>query len=402
MTMTGDGPVILVTKFHRPAPPPDAIPRSRLIERLELGSTLPATLISAPAGYGKTVLVSQWLAVSETRSTWLQLDANDGDPGVFLEHLVAAVRSVEPDALADTAALVAAPNLAPLSVLARTLTNELEALAAPIILVLDDYHSVPSGDVDELLSEILEHPPGQVHLVLISRMDPRLPLARLRGRGDISEVRAHDLRLTRAETAAFIAAATGASPDSETTRALDEHTEGWIAGLRLAIQAVRATGNQLSSVAGIGPLDGATRDFLVAEVLEAQPPEIREYMLASSAPSRFSALLCEALVGDGDGPDAERVSGQDFIDWVVRQRLLRRAARCRGYVVPLPPPLQGTPSPSSAAASGGNPAPRVAPAGRGPVLGRGHGRGSAPSPAGSRGDRRSSGARRGTRPRRLR
>ncbi len=311
-------PSILATKFYRPGPPPDAIARGVLTERLERGSSLPLTLVSAPAGYGKTTLVAQWLADSEAPSVWLQLDEGDKDLGHFLEHLVAAVLSVHPNALAETRALVAAPVFPPVPIVVRTLLNELDA-AVPerLILALDDYHAVDSGPVDELLTALLQHPPRRVHLVLISRMDPQLPLALLRGRGQLSEFRAHDLRLEPTETAAFITAATGHEPDIVTISALEERTEGWIAGLRFAVQAVRASGGDLGSVAGIGPLDGPTREFLVSEVLDAQPAEIREYMMASAVPDRFSAGLCEALLGGAGGPDMEPVSGQGFIDWVV-------------------------------------------------------------------------------------
>jgi len=311
-------PLILATKLYRPAPPPDAIARDVLTEWLERGSSLPLTLVSAPAGYGKTTLVAQWLADSETPSAWLQLDENDKDLGHFLEHLVAAVRSVYPDALAETKALVAAQVFPPVSIVVRTLLNELDGLVPQrLILALDDYHAIDSGPVDELLTDLLQHPPRHVHLVLMSRVDPQLPLALLRGRGQLAEFRAHDLRLEPPETAAFITAATGHEPDSVTISALEERTEGWIAGLRFAVQAVRATGGDLGSVAGIGPLDGPTREFLVSEVLDAQPAEIREYMMASAVPERFSAGLCEALLGGAGGPAMEQVSGQGFIDWVV-------------------------------------------------------------------------------------
>jgi len=157
-----------------------------LTEWLERGSSLPLTLVSAPAGYGKTTLVAQWLADSETPSAWLQLDENDKDLGHFLEHLVAAVRSVYPDALAETKALVAAQVFPPVSIVVRTLLNELDGLVPQrLVLALDDYHAIDSGPVDELLTDLLQHPPRHVHLVLMSRVDPQLPLALLRGRGQL-------------------------------------------------------------------------------------------------------------------------------------------------------------------------------------------------------------------------
>jgi LuxR family maltose regulon positive regulatory protein len=194
----------LRTKLQRPPVAPDILPRARLLDRLSEGRQRPLTLISAPAGYGKSTLASRWVAASEWPSGWVSLDETDSDLRAFLLYVVAAIRPLLPSANPRTEALLDTPTLPPVSVLARHLLNDLDEVEEPFVLVLDNYHHIRGMSVHELLTELLAHPPHTMHLALLTRRDPPLPIARLRARGQVTEVRAADLRFTPAEAAAFL------------------------------------------------------------------------------------------------------------------------------------------------------------------------------------------------------
>jgi LuxR family maltose regulon positive regulatory protein len=195
---------LLRTKLHRPPIAANLVPRPRLLERLEWRRERPLTLLCAPAGYGKTTLVSSWLEASDWPSAWLSLDEDDNDLFLFLPYFLAAVQSIFPEAGRETLAMLKAATLPPNPVLARSLINELDEIETPFTLALDDYHHIRQAAVHDLLSELLRHPPRPMHLVLASRREPSIDLTRLRARSQVTEVRTQELRFTKEETTAFL------------------------------------------------------------------------------------------------------------------------------------------------------------------------------------------------------
>ena len=212
-TTADDAPAttILQTKLRPPDVLPDLVARPRLVELLEQNPRRPLTLVSAAAGYGKTTLVTQWLRATEAKPAWLQLGEEDSDLRAFLTYFVAAVRVQFPKACPDTTTLLHATRMPSCSVLADALTNDLEAIDQPFTLVLDDYHCVADTSVHELLDNVLRYPPRPLHLVLISRHDPPISLASLRGRGWVTEIRQDDLRFSRPEVRAVLEQMAGIS-----------------------------------------------------------------------------------------------------------------------------------------------------------------------------------------------
>jgi LuxR family maltose regulon positive regulatory protein len=316
--------ILIRTKLHRPPVPRDYVARHRLnVEQL---TTVPLTLVLAAAGYGKSVLVSGWLDGWDGASAWVSLDGSDNDLRQFLSYVVAAVETAFPSALPETSELLGAPNLPPVSVLAGTLVNELDALVEPLVLVLDDVHRIEAGPVMELIDTFLNHPPREVHLVLVGRQDPFLPIAKLRAQGQVNEIRAEDLRFTPAETKTLLEHALGQDVPAEMAATWSERTEGWVTGIRLASLAL-AGGDALPSE----PFSQrtATRHtmlYLLQEVLARQPPEVRHLLLYSSVPERFCASLCDALHADEECATAGVMDGRAFISWLEEAGL---------FVIPL-------------------------------------------------------------------
>jgi LuxR family transcriptional regulator, maltose regulon positive regulatory protein len=303
---------ILNTKLYIPPPPPKGILRPRLIERLTEGLHHKLTLISAPAGFGKTTLVSEWIAgrsrqcEPEVCTAWLSLDEGDSDPARFLTYLVAALRTVVPNIGDRVLDALQSSQPLPIEPILTALLNEITTVPGFFVLVLDDYHLIDAQPVDGALTFLLEHLPTQMHLVITTREDPRLPLARLRARGQLTELRASDLRFTAAEAAGFLQSM-GLNLSAEDVAALESRTEGWIAGLQLAALALQET----LSVAGhqevpefIQAFAGDHRyivDYLVEEVLQRQPEHIRTFLLQTSILDRLYGPLCSAVTGQEEG-----------------------------------------------------------------------------------------------------
>ena len=302
---------ILATKLYIPPPRPRVVIRSRLIERLNEGMHDKLTLISAPAGFGKTALVSEWAAgqMSDKKVAWLSLDAGDNDPVLFLTYLISALqtlafRKVEGiSATIGTEALVSLQSPQPSSneLILTALLNDITTVPDNFTLVLDDYHVIDSKPVDNILTFLLEHLPPQMHLVITTREDPHLPLARLRARGQLTELRAADLRFTPAETAEFLNQVMDLNLSSEHISALETRTEGWIAGLQLAALSMQGS----KDVSGfIREFTGDHRyivDYLVEEVLQSQPGSVRRFLLQTAILDRLNGSLCDAVTGEEDG-----------------------------------------------------------------------------------------------------
>ncbi len=288
---------ILATKLYIPPPKPKIVLRTRLIEQLNMGlEDRRLTLISAPAGFGKTTLISEWVAGCGRPTAWLSLDERDSDPTHFLTYLIAALQTIVPNIGADVLSAFQAPQPPPIEALLTALLNDITTIPDNFILVLDDYHLTDSKAVDNTLTFLVDHQPPQVHLVITTREDPNLPLARLRVRSQLTELRAADLRFTPSEAAEFLNKAMGLSLSIENISALEARTEGWIAGLQLA--ALSMQGNQ--DVSGfIQAFAGDHRyivDYLVEEVLQRQPESIRNFLLQTSILDRLNGPLCDAVI----------------------------------------------------------------------------------------------------------
>ena len=293
---------ILATKLYISPPRPKIVFRSRLIERLNEGLHHKMTLISAPVGFGKTTLLSEWVTSCGRPAAWLSLDEEDNDPTRFLIYLVAALQTVAPKIGAGVLAALQSIQQPPTESILTLLLNEITSLPDDFILILDDYHLVVSEpndaltSVDGALTFLLEHLPPQLHLVIATREDPQLPLARYRARGQLTELRAADLRFTPVEAAEFLNQVMGLNLSAEDIGALETRTEGWIAGLQLA--AISMKGHQDTS-SFIQSFTGSHRfimDYLVEEVLRQQPEDIQYFLLSTSILDRLCGPLCDALL----------------------------------------------------------------------------------------------------------
>jgi LuxR family transcriptional regulator, maltose regulon positive regulatory protein len=315
--------VLLATKLHMPRPRPDLVPRPRLAERLDEGLARGLMLVCAPAGYGKTVLLADWARRGPQPVAWLSLDVGDNDPARFWRHGVAALDRSRPGLAERVAPLFGPPAPASYEGLVTALINELAAGsdADQVLLVLDDYHLIDSGAVHTSLGFLLEHRPPGLHLVLASRSDPPLALARLRGRGQLTELRAADLRFTADEAAALLrqgAAASDAALPETALAALAARTEGWAAGLQLAALSLRGQPDAVGFTAAFTGSHRFVLDFLAEEVLEHQSEQVRTFLLETSVLERLSGPLCDAVTGRPGS-----------------QALLEEAERAGLFVVPL-------------------------------------------------------------------
>jgi LuxR family maltose regulon positive regulatory protein len=343
---------ILATKLYIPPPRSKVVPRPRLIERLDEG--LPAgrklTLISAPAGFGKTTLVGEWLAglwhrpphrpdglpggqVGGRPAAWLSLDEGDNDLTRFLAYLVAALQTlavphrdatqseaegIAPNIGAGVLAALQSPQPPPIELMLTALLNEITTIPDSFVLVLDDYHVIEAEPVDHALTFLVEHLPPQMHLVIATREDPHLPLARLRVRGQLTELRAADLRFTPAEAAEFLNQVMGLTLSAEDIAALETRTEGWIAGLQMAALSMQGRSDTASFIQAFTGSHRFVLDYLVEEVLQRQPERVRSFLLQTSILDRLSGPLCDAVT--------EREDGKGMLDALERGNL---------FVVPL-------------------------------------------------------------------
>ena len=294
---------LLETKLHVPRGRRGLVARPRLSERLSRGAESTLTLVSAPAGFGKTTLLAEWLAgaPAEGRSAaWLSLDRRDNDPALFWTYLVAALQAASPGVGAG-ALLLLQSSQTPIEAVLATLLNDLSASSDDVVLVLDDYHVIDARDVQDGMAFLLEHLPPQMHLVIASRADPTLPLSRLRGRGELVEIRAADLRFTPDEAAAYLNEVMGLVLTAQDVAALEGRTEGWIAALQLAALSMQGRADIAGFIAGFAGDDRYIIDYLVEEVLQRQPDNVRSFLLKTSILSRLSGPLCDAVTGQHGG-----------------------------------------------------------------------------------------------------
>ena len=288
-------PVALVeTKFFVPQERSGLVPRPRL--DLGPGGTR-LTLVSAPAGFGKTTLLTAWLAAQpdagERRTAWVSLDASDARPHAFWTYVLTALERSAPGSGAAGLALLGAGQ--PIETVLAAVLNELSVLPDDVALVLDDYHLAEGPDIQPGMAFLVEHLPPQLRLVISTRADPALPLARMRARGELTEVRAADLRFTQDEATAYLAEATGLDLDAADVAALEARTEGWIASLQLAALSLRDREDPSRFIAGFTGDDRYVVDYLVDEVLDRQPAEVRDFLLGTAILERLTGPLCDAV-----------------------------------------------------------------------------------------------------------
>ncbi|MFP3713168.1 LuxR C-terminal-related transcriptional regulator [Puerhibacterium sp. TATVAM-FAB25] len=288
------------TKLRAPRPRAAAVPRDRLVDRLADATTATLTVVVAPAGFGKTTLLAQWLARPGTGPVaWFAADPRDDDPAVFWRYVLAALATAAPDAAAS--ARERADAAAPATEVLTTLVNDLADAPDDVVLVIDDHHAITSAEVRDGLAFLVEHAPPTLHLVLAGRTEPDLPLARLRARGRLVELRAADLRFTAAEALAFLGDVMGVPLDADAAAALHGRTEGWAAALQLAALSLRGRPDPGAAAARVGGTDRFVLDYLAAEVLDAQPAPVRDFLLRTSVLDRLEGGLCDAVTGGSDG-----------------------------------------------------------------------------------------------------
>ncbi|HEU5103684.1 MAG TPA: AAA family ATPase, partial [Roseiflexaceae bacterium] len=336
---------ILATKLYIPPPRPKVVLRPRLSERLNEGLQRKLTLISAPAGFGKTTLLSEWFQEAQSaerraqsdkpstnplyalrsnaqalRVAWLSLDEGDNDPTRFLAYLVAALQTIAATIGAGVVGVLQSPQPPPTEAILTALLNDITTLPDKFVLVLDDYHLIDAKPIDTALTFLLEHLPPQMHLVIATREDPQLPLARLRARGYLTELRAADLRFTPEEAASFLKGVMGLNLSTEDIAALEERTEGWIAGLQLAAISMRGHQDATSFIQSFSGSHHFVLDYLLEEVLQRQSASVQTFLLHTSILDRLCGPLCDAVVRD---PAA---SGQATLEYLERANL---------FIVPL-------------------------------------------------------------------
>jgi len=293
---------IATTKLHAPRLGPAVVMRRRLLERLDEGlqAGRRLTLVEAPAGYGKTTLLSTWLHGLGRPFTWVSLDEGENDPGRLAACLIAALRKVAGDCACETAAsLLRVPQAIPAESLATYLINDLDGLAEPIILVLDDYHLIEAQGVHRMVQAMLDRAPAALHMVIATRSDPPLPVARWRARGEVTEIRAGELRFTAAEAGEFLRSTMKVELPEADVAALETRTEGWVAGLQLAGLSLQGRGPDAAR-AFVQNFSGSHRyiiDYLADEVLREQSPAVRDFLCQTAILDRLSAPLCDAVTG---------------------------------------------------------------------------------------------------------
>ena len=309
---------LLATKLHLPRPRAGLVARPRLLQRLTEGMGRSLVLVCTPAGFGKTTLLADWVRAGQRPVAWLSLDEAENDPARFWRHVAAALDPVRPGVAERVVALLGPAPLASFEGPVTALVNELAEPAEEVVLVLDDYHLIQAPAVHASVEFLLEHLPSSLRLVLASRADPPLPLARLRARGQLTELREADLRFSSEETATLLRAAVGPDLPEAAVAALGNRTEGWAAGLQLAALSLRGRSDIGAFVEGFSGSHRYVLDYLAEEVLDRQPQQLRTFLLESSILERLCGPLADAATGRSDS-----------------QAMLEQVERANLFLVPL-------------------------------------------------------------------
>jgi len=296
----GTAAQLLATKLLVPVAGPEVVPRPRLVKRFHEATRRNVTLVAAPAGFGKTTSVAAFFAATKSLVAWLTMDEDDNILGRFLVHFVGAIRCSYPEVGGMALSQFARTPLLPKAVLGA-LINDLAARSAALTLVLDNFEVVRSQEVLEAVSFLLDHQPPNLHLVLCSREQPRLPLSRLRARGQLSEITVDDLRFTAEESAQFLEQALALPLSAQGLRRLHERTEGWVAGLQLAALSLLRSDDRDHFIAHFSGDHRHVADYLLHEVLHRVSPEIKQFLLATSVLRTLSGDLCDSVTGGCGG-----------------------------------------------------------------------------------------------------
>jgi LuxR family maltose regulon positive regulatory protein len=296
---------LLTTKLNIPSIRPELVSRPRLIERLNAGLSCRLLLVSAPAGYGKTTILSEWAHHSELRGriAWVSLDKNDNDPVIFWDYFVTALKGLKIGIGEDVSALLHSSQRPPIEAILTILINRVNAIQGDLVLVLDDYHSIEFQPINEAISFLLEHLPLQMHLIIATREDPSLPLARLRAGGLMVEIRADDLRFMPDEVSIFLNRVMGVDISKVDLMALETRTEGWIAGLQMAALSMRGQKDIPSFVKSFTASHRYILDYLIEEVFQRQPADVQDFLLKTSILDRLIAPLCDFVTKRNDSRD---------------------------------------------------------------------------------------------------
>jgi len=296
---------LLATKLYVPPLRPEMVPRPRLLQRLDEGLRLGhrLTLISAPAGFGKTTLLGAWAQSLQQPVSWLSLDEADDEPYRFLTYFVAALQKTDDTVGQVMQDLWEAPGRLPIDRLMIGLINSIAAVPTPIVLILDDYQAIGQPEIHQVVTFLLDHCPPQMHLVIASREDPPLPLSQLRARGQIMEIRERDLRFTTQESVVFLNQVMGLRLTADEVSTLETRTEGWIAGLQLAALSMRDRADTEGFVRSLTGTHRHILDYLTDEVLGRQPEQVRAFLLHTSILDRLTGPLCNALTGEENGQE---------------------------------------------------------------------------------------------------
>lgn len=306
---------LLTTKLFIPPLRSDLVARPRLIEALNKGREKSLVLISAPAGFGKTTLVCEWIQAYSPSVAWLSLDEDDSDLANFLTYMIAALQTVHPKFGLETQNILRSSMPTPTGAAMISLVNEIAAMPDEIYLVLDDHHVIESREIDQALSFMLDKMPPSLRLIITTREDPNFPLAKLRAKGQLSEIRVSDLRFRPNEAGSFLNNATGLSLSEEDIELLDDRTEGWIAGLRLAAISISGSDDPTNFIRSFSGAHHFVLDYLINEVFERQPESIQNFLISTSILDQLCGPLCDAILDDPS------ISGQQILEYLEAANL---------------------------------------------------------------------------------
>jgi len=289
---------LLKTKLYIPSVPESRVARSHLLARLSEAEQKALTIISAPAGFGKTTLLAEWIAQTTLPIAWLSLDNGDNDPYRFLSYLIAAIKSINEEVGLEAQQIMRSPQLIPLPVILASLLNDLGKVAEPYVLVMDDYQFITEHSVNEAMAYLMDHIPSNMRIVIATRADPPLQLGRLRAHGQMLELRTRDLRFTPQEATEFLNDVMRLGLSAEDIEALETRTEGWVVGLKMAALSLKEHENASEFIRVFSGSHRYVLDYLVEEVLKRQPTHVQTFLLETSILEKLSGSLCNALMGE--------------------------------------------------------------------------------------------------------
>ena len=311
---------IIQTKLHQPPLPRGLVARPRLTNLLDRQPKRPLTLVSAPAGYGKSTLIASWAEASDLPVAWVSLDEHDSDIVIFISYFLAALQSVYPNVGANTSALIQSPEIPTARLISNTLTSEIHHIGKPFVLVLDDYHLVRSASIQDFIEKLLTHPSRHLHLVISTRVDPPLSLSKFRARNQMTEVRLQDLRFTEDEVASLLEKINGNPVDAKTVAELETQSEGWVTGLRLSALAMRHRLGRDRIHDKLSLDNRYVSEYLVSEILSQQSEQLTEQLLKIAILDRFCAELCQVVCDVSSGKSATG-DAESFILWLEASNL---------------------------------------------------------------------------------